>query len=193
MTANYEGLLRLCGMEADEIERQAPRIEKVFNRIGIGSEDIENAEKRVREQHDVELLGVRKLLRAWMLDSMPPSTYYHQRFGHWVGEEQWPSEHIQQLAFQLDEYRLVAAGAQVTDRALGLQSPLGTGLFAGKWCSYSAVPDLPHDQREEDGGALVFNSEPLAEDVQVLGAPALELELSASEPVAMVAVRHGGR
>ncbi|MFC1822208.1 2-hydroxyacyl-CoA dehydratase [Thermodesulfobacteriota bacterium] len=68
MTANYEGLLRLCGMEADEIERQAPRIEKVFNRIGIGSEDIENAEKRVREQHDVELLGVRKLLRAWMLE-----------------------------------------------------------------------------------------------------------------------------
>jgi putative CocE/NonD family hydrolase len=129
------------------------------------------------------------MLRAWMLDSMPPSTYYHQRFGHWVGEDRWPSENIQQLVYRLDEYRLVSADTDVANKALGLQSPLGTGMFAGKWCSYSALPDLPHDQREEDGGALVFNSEPLEEDLQVLGAPELELDLSASEPVAMVAVR----
>jgi len=33
-----------------------------------------------------------------------------------------------------------------------VQSPLSVGPFAGKWCSYAATPDLPHDQREEDGG-----------------------------------------
>jgi hypothetical protein len=63
------------------------------------------------------------------------------------------------------------------------------GLFAGKWCSYQAPPDLPHDQRQEDGGALVFESGFLDEDLEILGAPTVELELSSNEPVAMVAVR----
>jgi hypothetical protein len=63
------------------------------------------------------------------------------------------------------------------------------GLFAGKWCSYSATPDLPHDQREEDGGALLFTTDPLAEPLEILGAPRVELALSSDRPVALVAVR----
>lgn len=73
--------------------------------------------------------------------------------------------------------------------SLALQSPLSNGLFAGKWCSYSNTPDLPHDQREEDGGALVFTSEPLSAALEILGAPVVEFDISASEPVAMIAVR----
>src|SRR5690606_38899383 len=74
-------------------------------------------------------------------------------------------------------------------RPISVQSPLSVGLFAGKWCSYSAAPDLPYDQREEDGGALVYQSEPLAATLAVLGAPVREMELEADRPVAMVAVR----
>jgi hypothetical protein len=77
----------------------------------------------------------------------------------------------------------------VPHQALSLQSPLSNGLFAGKWCSYSYTPDLPHDQREEDGGALTFTSEPLEESLKILGAPELELELTSDRPVAMLAVR----
>jgi hypothetical protein len=62
-------------------------------------------------------------------------------------------------------------------------------LFAGKWCSYAAGPDLAHDQREEDGGALVFDSAPLSKPMEVLGAPIVELDLMANKPVAMVAIR----
>ena len=40
-----------------------------------------------------------------------------------------------------------------------MQSPLSVGQFAGKWCSYNAPPDLPYDQREEDGGSLIFDGE----------------------------------
>jgi hypothetical protein len=68
-------------------------------------------------------------------------------------------------------------------------SPLSVGLFAGKWCSYASGPDLAHDQREEDGGALVFESAPLDERLEILGAPVLELEVSADRPVAMIAAR----
>ena len=72
---------------------------------------------------------------------------------------------------------------------LPLSSPLNVGLFAGKWCSYSAGPDLPGDQRDEDGGALVFETPPLEEPMDVVGRAVAELTLDVNRPVAMVAVR----
>src|SRR5699024_5923118 len=72
---------------------------------------------------------------------------------------------------------------------LAVCSPLSVGLSAGKWASYAATPDLPTDQRDSDGGALVFETEPLAEPTEVLGLPRLDLELAADKPVAMIAAR----
>lgn len=72
---------------------------------------------------------------------------------------------------------------------LTIQSPLSVGLFGGKWCSYASAPDLPYDQREEDGGSLVFDSEPLEAPFEILGAPVVDLEITSDQPVAMVAVR----
>src|SRR5699024_12371309 len=48
---------------------------------------------------------------------------------------------------------------------------------------------MPYDQREEDGGAMIFDSDPLPERLELLGAPVVELSLSADQPVARVAVR----
>lgn len=79
--------------------------------------------------------------------------------------------------------------AGAVGEGMRIQSPLSVGLFAGKWCSYQSAPDLPHDQREEDGGALVFDGLPLAETIEILGAPEVELELSSDQPVAMAALR----
>ena len=70
-----------------------------------------------------------------------------------------------------------------------IQSPLSVGLFAGKWCSFSEDTDLPSDQREEDGGALVFDTEPLDERLEILGAPTADLEIMVDKPVAQLAVR----
>ncbi len=128
------------------------------------------------------------MLRAWMLESMPPSAAYRQRHGHWVSEATWPSTRIVEHHFHFGHHRLLDA-ADPADHELNVRSPLSVGLFAGKWCSYSAPPDLPHDQREEDGGALVFTSDPLSETLEVLGAPVVDLTLSSDRPVAMVAIR----
>lgn len=129
------------------------------------------------------------MLRAWMQDSVPPTTSYELRPGRWIGENSWPSPHIERYTFPLAEHRLVEPGDPVAHKQVRIQSPLSVGLFAGKWCSYSGPPDLPHDQREEDGGALVFDSKILPAPVEVLGMPTVELELAANRPVAMVAVR----
>ncbi|MFP4207330.1 MAG: CocE/NonD family hydrolase [Wenzhouxiangella sp.] len=129
------------------------------------------------------------MLRVWMQDSVPPTSHYARRPGRWVAESTWPGPAIQPRVYRLARYALVDGNERPTAFHHTVQSPLTVGLFAGKWCAYGAGPDLAHDQREEDGGALVFQSEALAEGFEILGAPAVELEISSSEPVAMVAVR----
>ncbi|WP_216216716.1 CocE/NonD family hydrolase [Amycolatopsis aidingensis] len=133
------------------------------------------------------------MLRTWMQDSVPPSTAYEERPGRWVGEPRWPSPHVRTVSYGLAEYRILdpssAADAEREQRELSVESPLSVGQFAGKWCSYNAPPDLPYDQREEDGGSLVFETEELTERHEILGAPVVELEFTVDQPVAMVAAR----
>ncbi|WP_432117515.1 CocE/NonD family hydrolase [Streptomyces sp. bgisy032] len=135
------------------------------------------------------------MLLAWMQDSVPPSTSYEERPGRWVGEPDWPSPHIRPMTHPLTRHTIGPprdpAGPETADggAAMTVRSPLSVGQFAGKWASYNAPPDLPYDQREEDGGSLVFDSEPLTEQLEILGSPSVELDLSVSEPVALVAAR----
>ena len=129
------------------------------------------------------------MLRAWMLDRRDP--FSPETTGHWVAEPAWPSPDIAPQAYRLARGALVPddGSTSTAGAELSIKSPLSVGLFAGKWCSYAETTDLPSDQRLEDGGALVFDTAPLAEDVSILGAPEVELELAADRPVAMVAVR----
>ncbi|WP_308367171.1 MULTISPECIES: CocE/NonD family hydrolase [unclassified Microbulbifer] len=131
------------------------------------------------------------MLRAWMQDSVPPTTRYLERPGRWVGERRWPAPDIREVSYPLDSGRILVGNEPPRSREemVEIQSPLSVGLFAGKWCSYTAAPDLPHDQREEDGGALVLESAPLDREVEILGAPSVQLELTCNQPVAMVAAR----
>ncbi len=106
-----------------------------------------------------------------------------------MAEPAWPSENVTAWHLPLAPGRLLDEGASASETALPVQSPLTLGLFAGKWCSYASGPDLAHDQREEDGGALVFDSDPLPETLEILGAPVVELDLASDRPLAMVAAR----
>ncbi|MBW0101326.1 CocE/NonD family hydrolase [Pseudonocardia sp. KRD291] len=129
------------------------------------------------------------MLRTFMQDTVPPSTAYEDRPGRWVGEPSWPSPHVDTVAFPLLPTKLGDRDERADEAELTVSSPLSVGQFAGKWCSYNAPPDLPYDQREEDGGSLVFDSDVLTESHEILGAPELELECSVDRPVAMVAAR----
>jgi len=129
------------------------------------------------------------MLRVYMQESVPPSTAYERRPGRWVGEPSWPSPHIRETALGVAHNRLLPPDEDPPDEELTVESPLSVGQYAGKWCSYNAPPDLPYDQREEDGGSLVFDTGPLAGRHEVLGAPRLDLDFAVNRPVAQVAVR----
>ncbi len=125
--------------------------------------------------------------RVWMQEWVPPRPHYEERPGRWVAEPCWPSPHIAEQRLCLNDGRLddaAAAPGQVTVR-----SPMSTGLASGKWCPYGLVPDQAADQREDDGKSVLFDSAPLDQRVEILGAPVIELEVSADKPNALVAVR----
>ncbi|TFH85764.1 CocE/NonD family hydrolase [Billgrantia azerbaijanica] len=134
------------------------------------------------------------MLRLWMQESVPPSARYAERPGRWVAEPEWPSPNIETAAFRLTAghdllSQAAGEGDGEAEATLDIRSPLSVGLYAGKWCSYNAPPDLPHDQRDEDGGALIFQSARLEAPLEICGAPEVELVLAADQPVAMVALR----
>jgi uncharacterized protein len=133
-------------------------------------------------------------LVAWMQDSIAPALDTRERPGRWVAENTWPSEYLEEHELTLGNRVLSPTGAPAPETdALPIASPLSVGMYAGKWCSFTATPDLPTDQRDEDGGSLNFDSEPLEDAIEILGAPVVDLTLSSDQPVAMVAVRLSDR
>ncbi len=128
------------------------------------------------------------MLRTWMQDTVSPVSA--KRPGKWVGESNYPSENVERKQLKLKNGEIDFDGNLPDyDHPIKIQSPLSVGLFAGKWCSYSASTDLPSDQREEDGGALIFDTHPLKEGIEILGDPELTLSLTSDKPVAMIAAR----
>lgn len=131
------------------------------------------------------------MLRCWIQDSVPPSTFYAERPGHWVADPSWPSpnvgEQIQYLsgngaASWLDEQ----PGAEIS---LSIRGREGYGFDVGQWGSYGSPGEWPGDQRPADGEALTFDSRPFEGPQDILGYPEVDLLLSADKPLALVAVR----
>lgn len=127
------------------------------------------------------------MLRAWMQESVPPTTCFRERPGRWVGEAEWPSPRIHPKALH------PAPGGRLADApANGVEiicSPLWVGAAAGEIGRYGGDAEWPTDQREDDGGSLVWRTDRLPERLEILGAPRLRLRFSSDKPQALVAVR----
>ena len=127
------------------------------------------------------------MYRVWMQESVPPKSFYDERPGRWVAETSWPSPRIMTKRLILNPGRLGAKPESETQ--LTLRSPQTIGHSAGDWCSFGVAGDLPTDQQEDDRKSLVFDSLPLGERFEILGAPVVILELTVDRPLAFVAVR----
>ena len=126
-------------------------------------------------------------LRVWMQQSVTPQPQYEQWPGRWVAETEWPSARIKPMTLCLNPGQL--DHQPETTQELSFSSPQTTGMRSGEWCGFGSEGDMPRDQRPDDGGSLVFDSDPLSDSLELLGAPELELELCTDQPVAFVAAR----
>jgi hypothetical protein len=125
--------------------------------------------------------------RVWMQEGVSPKSFYDVRPGRWVAEDGWPSPRIVTQRLVMNWRRLDAEAGTVT--GLPVLSPQTAGLAAGSWCGFGTEGEMPTDQREDDGKSLTFDSRPLSERMEILGAPAVRLSLSADDANALVAVR----
>jgi uncharacterized protein len=128
-------------------------------------------------------------LRVWMQESQQPQPQYAEWPGRWVAEDHLPSSHITPQRWYLEPGHLSPLPEKPIE--VSFCSPQNIGVRAGEWCGFGADGEMPRDQRPDDGGSLVFDSDPLPERLEVLGAPLVELELATDQPLAMVAIRLG--
>jgi putative CocE/NonD family hydrolase len=126
--------------------------------------------------------------RVWMNESFRPAAFVESRAGRWVAEASWPSAQVAMRPFYLAKAGLVEAAGEAV--SFSIQSPLTVGTGSLEWCSYGGRGgDLPTDQRGDDAGSLCFDSAPLSERLEILGAPVLDLTFSTDKPVATICVR----
>jgi uncharacterized protein len=140
------------------------------------------------------------MYRVWMQESVPPKAQYDVRPGRWVAEPSWPSPNIETRDYALAPARLtplspsgLTSGPATSSfnpaAEAAIRTPQFLGTAAGSWCGFGTNADAPWDQRADDGMAICFETEPLAERLEILGAPVLTLELSSDKPNALLCTR----
>jgi putative CocE/NonD family hydrolase len=133
------------------------------------------------------------MLRVWSQDQVA-SPDVPSVPGRWIAETRWPSPRTSPNILVLGDRERLGAIAQSEIRH-DLEPLQTVGLSGGNWCPSGggAASDLAIemalDQRLDDARSLVFNSEPLTEPLEILGAPVVTLSLAVDQPVAIVAVR----
>jgi putative CocE/NonD family hydrolase len=119
--------------------------------------------------------------RVWMPESVPAGFRGEDRPGRWIAEARWPSPRIANRVFRLAPQKL---GDRVASARLLIASSQIAGRASGGWL----VSGL-RDQREDDAHSLCFDSDPLKERIEILGAPEMRILLSADRPAAFLVAR----
>lgn len=127
------------------------------------------------------------VMQVWLQDSLRPAAVLAERPGRWVAFPQWPHPAIKEQVWHLGPAGL-SRGLQASGSCI-LDSPLETGLTFGEWCPYSSNGELPADQRPDDGRSVVFESEPLEEPLEIVGAPLIDLAISVDDETALLSAR----
>jgi len=125
--------------------------------------------------------------RVYLMDAYKPGSFPEHIDGRWIGEGFWGHGNIEMRTWQLTANGI--AGQAGPEKALSVSSKQTTGFDGGEYCIIWLGPDFPGDQREDDAQSIVFDSPPLADDLEIVGQPMLELTLSSDKPVTHVAVR----
>jgi predicted acyl esterase len=95
--------------------------------------------------------------------------------GRWVASAAWPDS--------------VSSTTLVLDGPATAPATVAVGLATGNWCPPPPDSGLFGDQRTDEARSAVFESDPLDEALEVLGAPRVRLQVAHPGPRAMVSVK----
>lgn len=123
------------------------------------------------------------MIQAYIEEGQKPSSKISEVKGRFVALEGYPSKDIGYTSYFLQPYKLGSVRAKDFIKISTLQNH---GLLAGEWMGAGVLGESPGDQRLDDGLAVVFESEILSENVDILGYPLLKIRLSSDKPKAML-------
>jgi putative CocE/NonD family hydrolase len=123
-------------------------------------------------------------VRTWH----PPGPILDTAPGYWRWEQGWPVARIDNRElFPQPDHTLSEQPADTAEHRLRYHA--GVGVEAGGPVMWWG--DVAHDQRGSDAYSLVYDSAPLADDLEILGLPRAVLEVAADAPRANWFVRLG--
>jgi putative CocE/NonD family hydrolase len=105
--------------------------------------------------------------------------------GRWIADAHWPSPNVSAQTLHLSHGRLGKSPGQgrityVADKIVGLEKL--------EWLPFPPE-GLPGEQTPDDRKSLVFDSDMLTEDTDMLGHAVAHIRVSANRPVAQIALR----
>ena len=170
-------------------EHRYPNIAKIGPRADFHGEVIRWFDRWLKgERNEVEQLPA---YRAYIQEHGSPSPKLTERPGRWVGEAQWPAATpvIMQLTpGNLEMY--VESAAKPVAVNVTVCSAQDIGDAAGNYCPGMRVEnELADEQRRDDKKSVCFDTAPLAEPLEILGAPEVEIEFTCDRPQAMLVFR----
>jgi putative CocE/NonD family hydrolase len=126
------------------------------------------------------------MLRAYMPTATAAQTAPGPIPGRWVAERVWPSPNVgvRVLRFGQGALRDAPAPAEM----LKVSGAAVVGLAKVEWVPF-APTELPREQSADDARSAVFDTAPLKEDLEILGAPTFHVRVAADRPVAHLAIR----
>ena len=125
------------------------------------------------------------MLRVYLMYQADSQAFPDEIPGRWIAETVWPSPRIRSVNRYFD------AGGKLS-RKVGNPLPAKyvgdkvVGVTKPQWI-YGRPTEL--EQSPDDKNSLTFDSEPLEEDLEILGYPSARIRVSADVPVAQCAVR----
>ncbi|MBO5995141.1 MAG: CocE/NonD family hydrolase [Firmicutes bacterium] len=127
------------------------------------------------------------MVQVWLEDSMRPETVHPISYGRWVGLDSWPSIDVAMKPLGLTYGRILRDA--VTGRqpeTADLSTLPNHGLLANEWMGAGVPGESPADTRVDDGMAMVFDSDVLDEDMEILGYPTFDVEFTCDKPKAFL-------
>ena len=125
-------------------------------------------------------------LAVYVRDWHPPGPYLDYAPGHWRYEDGWPIERIDEQSFFFHNNHTLTK-TDPGEAVHQLKYVPSSGLEAGGPVMWWG--DVAHDQRPSDAFSLVYDSEPLTEEFEILGLPTAVLQVMADAPHANWFVR----
>jgi hypothetical protein len=126
------------------------------------------------------------MLRVYMEEKTAAQVWPRDTPGRWIAEPSWPAPDVVPKVLFLNADGL--GSHSMPGGTLICKSQETLGLTKREWFPWNMSIDLPPDQTADDKRSLLFDTQPLDADFEILGKPTLKIRLTSNQPIAKLAV-----